>query len=859
MSKNIGTIVLAGLLAVSINLCAAEKPKGADWPSWRGPNDSGSVESGYEMVDSLDKAKLAWKSDPVGYSGCMHPGKTAGTGFCDPVIVDGRVYLYWFDRSGKQRVEWEMHYTSSARGLFPLLNPEKAYGTSCGFPKNPKDMAELQSHINADDVFVCFDDRTGKTLWKRAFHERGFNHRKVYGPLGIPCVSGGRLYGLGSAGNVYALDAATGKTLWQNDVGPMHEVFEQWRETCVRTKVRSVDSACEFDTALALADGVVAMGILSKYAHAPDADVVAFDGATGHRLWTVPDSVYKFGTPNVWRHQGKEYFLCAANTMSLIEPRTGRVLWRVGGKKAGIAADGAAAGIVGDITDGVMAAISGDYVVVNKNADKVVGAAPAGSRGPSCYKIGLTGAKLIWSLPIDDCPGINCIAPLIYRGHAYVPMRGGLACVELETGKIVDKMLAGLNHAFAGNVAMDGLVFSCSGGRPLAVGRLFPDMAKLEGVFAGGADNGEIHTPAVANGRVYWRGRQSVWCYDFRKNPPPASTATLPSARDLGAMKDNPAQLADVIEKEGWPTRAAAADLLRAMGEKGKPASAILQKLLLTAIAAKDWGDTDLLLDTLLAIDPPATKSAAPELAKLLESPDELTLRLGFHALGLMGAEAAQATAALARHLDPAKPETAALAARTLGSIGAGASAAIPALLKCLEAKDQNLTCQAAKALCHLAPANVADRGATIDAVLALKHLLFVDAAGSSKGRSPVPLRLSHYQAIALSLLGKEAVPQFLERAKAVLAAGEKEKSKVRTKGMAPAPPVDYQAVLILASAAFTIDPKSAADFLPLVAKVPNGTLTERDLKGTIDLSNFSSGTKKEEDGKKAVPDPDAP
>jgi hypothetical protein len=42
------------------------------------------------------------------------------------------------------------------------------------------------------------------------------------------------------------------------------------------------------------------------------------------------------------------------------------------------------------------------------------------------------------------------------------------------------------------------------------------------------------------------------------------------------------------------------------------------------------------------------------------------------------------------------------------------------------------------------------------------------------------------------------------------------------------------------------------------VAKVPNGSLTERDLKGTFDLRNFSANTTtKPVDQKKAVPDPD--
>jgi hypothetical protein len=252
-------------------------------------------------------------------------------------------------------------------------------------------------------------------------------------------------------------------------------------------------------------------------------------------------------------------------------------------------------------------------------------------------------------------------------------------------------------------------------------------------------------------------------------------------------------------------------------------------KLLLAAVAAKDWGDVDLLLDALLAIDRAAAKPAAPELAKLLEAKDELTVRLGCHALSLMGAEAVGAVPALGKLLEPDQPESAALAARALGRIGPGANAAIPALLKCLEAKDQQLKYESAKALCHLAPAEPAARAATIEALLA--HPWFI-AATDGNG---VPPRLKSYRAVALSLLGKDAGPALLERAKKAADAGE------------------YANVCDLASAAYILDPKSAPDYLPVLAEAPkkkagvkkplaggsNGQalkLTELDLKGTINL-----------------------
>jgi hypothetical protein len=423
--------------------------------------------------------------------------------------------------------------------------------------------------------------------------------------------------------------------------------------------------------------------------------------------------------------------------------------------------------------------------------------------------------------------GICVIAPAISGSHAYVPVKKGVACVELATGKVVGE-LPGFSSAYAGFAMGDGLIYRLGkgGSGAVSVARGFPEMRPLGGTLPGTPDKGEIHAPATANGRVYWRGRRSIWCYDFRKDPPPAATKDLPTTRDLTAIATDPVPLANAVG-EPWPTRAAAADLLRGLGEKAKPAVPAVRKHLSVAITARDWGDVDLLLDTLLAIDPAATKPVAADLEKLLDANQELAVRLGFHALTLMGPQAADATPALVKHLDPGKPELAPLAAKALGRIGPGASAAAPDLLRCLTTKNVALTCQIAKALCHIAPTDAATRAATIDAALA--HPWFIRIGGQTSARR------NSYRSVALSLLGKEALPQFLEKAKALLAAG-----LAARKGT-----FRFDGICDLAGAAFIVDPTSATDFLPILAKIPrhnpptvDGTtlrLTIADLEGKLD------------------------
>jgi outer membrane protein assembly factor BamB len=802
------------------------------------------------MVESLEQARLVWQSEEIGLSGCMYPGGNPGTGWCDPIIADGRVFVYWFRRAGPELVD--MHCLAASAGWLSLIEPpdepeafsRKFRGHRTSLPS--KEMCAIQRYVRADDIVDCFDDRTGKRLWRRVFPARGMNQVRVYGPLCELCVRDGTLYALGSAGRVYALDAATGKTRWISDIGVLAERLEQYMEIAARSRHRAYDSGW-LNTGLAVADGVVALGTMTLLGGKDkDTDLVGLDAATGRRLWRVPDCLHDpGGTAAVWRHAGKEFFLAAGHRMALVEPKTGKELWSLGGKDD-------------PITEGCAPAISGDYVVVAKNVAKTGGQPGPSWRGPSCYRLSPTGAQRVWALPMVE--GISLIAPAIHGKHAYVCGKGGVACVELETGKVVGT-LPGFSSAYAGYAMGDGLIF-----RVGKAARGFPEMKVMEGTLPGKPDFGEIHAPATANGRVYWRGKRSVWCYDFRKNPPAPKAGELPRARDLSSLKGDPAQLAAVVEKESWPTRAAAAELLRLMGEKGKSAAPTIQKALLAAIAAKDWGDTDLLLDTLLAVEPAAAKPAAPELAKLLESAERLvenhialgrmapevaqrlesaeepTWRLGYHALALMGPQAAEAVPALAKRLDPAKPEQAALAARALGRIGPGAKAAAPALLRCLAAKDENLTYQAAKALCHVQPTDAAILAATVDAAMA--HPWFAKIQWSE---STCPRRDS-YKAVALSLLGKEVLPILLERAKKALAAR------------------NHYGVADLASAAFVIAPKSAADFLPLVSSALEQKpwefprkclqLTKADLDGTLNQRDPFGHVKAKYEGAKTTSAP---
>ncbi len=63
------------------------------------------------------------------------------------------------------------------------------------------------------EYLIALDAGTGKELWRTRVGRRYENNRGD-GPRGAPTVDGGRVYALGGNGDLASVDAATGKTIW---------------------------------------------------------------------------------------------------------------------------------------------------------------------------------------------------------------------------------------------------------------------------------------------------------------------------------------------------------------------------------------------------------------------------------------------------------------------------------------------------------------------------------------------------------------------------------------------------------------------------------------------------------------------
>lgn len=148
-------LLFATVLLLSVASAALAQSAG-NWPQWRGANRDGiSKETGLLKQWPAEGPPLAWKA-----SG-------AGRGYSSVSISNGKLY------------------TMGLRG--------------------------------DREFVVAFDVATGKEAWATA-HGSAFRNDRGDGPRGTPTIDGDRVYALGGAGDLSALDARTGKIVWTKNI-----------------------------------------------------------------------------------------------------------------------------------------------------------------------------------------------------------------------------------------------------------------------------------------------------------------------------------------------------------------------------------------------------------------------------------------------------------------------------------------------------------------------------------------------------------------------------------------------------------------------------------------------------------------
>jgi outer membrane protein assembly factor BamB len=154
------------LCCVVVLLCASLYAD--DWPQWLGTDrDSVWRETGIIEKFPTEGPPVRWRVN-------------IGAGYSGPVVAKGRVYVT--DR----RVAQE--------------------------GSKPSDPFQ-QGSINGGERVLCLNEADGKVLWQ---HQYDCVYTVSYpaGPRAAPLVDDGKVFTLGAEGNLFCLDAESGKIFW---------------------------------------------------------------------------------------------------------------------------------------------------------------------------------------------------------------------------------------------------------------------------------------------------------------------------------------------------------------------------------------------------------------------------------------------------------------------------------------------------------------------------------------------------------------------------------------------------------------------------------------------------------------------
>ena len=216
--------MLRFVICLSFTLALAPTLRAADWPQLHGPaRDGHSAETKLNWDWPKGGPPVVWKMD-------------AGSGWASPVVSGESLILF--------------------------------------------------HRVGDDEIVLCLNATAGKEKWKLAYRTKymdDFNFDD--GPRATPTVAGGAVFTLGAAGDLTAVDLATGKKLWARNVTDDYKPAKGF-----------FGAACS----PLVMDKKVFVNVGAK-----GAGVVCFDAATGKEVWRATDDGASYSSPTTAEIDGK--------------------------------------------------------------------------------------------------------------------------------------------------------------------------------------------------------------------------------------------------------------------------------------------------------------------------------------------------------------------------------------------------------------------------------------------------------------------------------------------------------------------------------------------------------------------------
>jgi outer membrane protein assembly factor BamB len=166
-------IVLLAVIGALLCGVAGTSVRADDWPQWLGPKRDGVWrETGIVDKFPADGPKVRWRT-------------SIGAGFAGPAVAEGKVYLI-----------------------------DRVLAEGAKLPASPFD---TRNAIPGKERVLALSEDDGRILWTYEY-ECPYKVSYASGPRATPLVAGGKVYTLGTEGNLVCLDATSGKVQWAHEL-----------------------------------------------------------------------------------------------------------------------------------------------------------------------------------------------------------------------------------------------------------------------------------------------------------------------------------------------------------------------------------------------------------------------------------------------------------------------------------------------------------------------------------------------------------------------------------------------------------------------------------------------------------------
>ena len=336
------------------------------------------------------------------------------------------------------------------------------------------------------EVIVCLDAGTGKTIWEHRYHRTLWSDHDEYrqsftkGPNATPLLVGNRLFAIGVAGELRCLNKQTGKLLWKLD---LPQAFGR------RKRQEEYGYSA---SPLPYGDFIIVQ------VNGTDHAVVALKPEDGSVVWKSAAGTVSYAQATVTRFANRDHFVYfSADGVVSLDPKTGKRLWSF-----------------------QVPTLSGNHLTpVVRGDDTHIYVSSQGARGGGRLlklsdddgRIVVTQQWATWTLR-SSCWTLVRLGDYIY-GSSGDQVVSILTAFNWRTGKIAWRERG--FHMAQSLLADEKLIFLDQEGR-LGLARVSPEGFGLLDSHQL-TDSGSWTVPTLVDGRLYVRNRKQILAVDLAK------------------------------------------------------------------------------------------------------------------------------------------------------------------------------------------------------------------------------------------------------------------------------------------------------------------------------------------------------